>query len=316
MNLQHLLYFIAVSDRGSINQAAEALFITQPNLSKAMVNLETELGTRLFERSNRGVKLTDDGKKLYQYAQTISDQLDLINRISSKDDSPKVFNISSYPILTASRLLGKFYLRHDKDKISLSLKEMRLQKIVESVASCETEIGLIMVNNVQTKELKHMLAYRNLEFTMLGQDTWYANVGPNNPLYNETEIDIRQLLEYPVVRMQDDYFSNLTFYLEIDGVKLTEFKKVIFANDSGAILHLMRNTNVFRFGPGLSKKDFEEYGIRTIPIKNCEVKIICGWIRRQKELLSPEIQEFIASLEKLILEELPQNIDIKDRVKF
>ena len=60
-----------------------------------------------------------------------------------------------------------------------------------------------------------------------GTDTWYANLGPNHPLYQASEVTMEQLLPHPFVRLPDDYFSNLSFYLEIDGVRLEQFLSLI-----------------------------------------------------------------------------------------
>lgn len=62
MQIQQLTYFVAITEQGSINKAAEKLFVTQPNLSKAISNLENELKVRIFNRTNKGVVLTDEGK--------------------------------------------------------------------------------------------------------------------------------------------------------------------------------------------------------------------------------------------------------------
>ena len=110
---------------------------------------------------------------------------------------------------------------------------------------------------------------------------------------------MEQLLPHPFVRLPDDYFSNLSFYLEIDGVSLEKFKRVVYVNDSAAILSLLRSTDVVRLGPGLSAPDFAEYGIRTIPIRNCQVQINVGWIQRSREMLSTEAQAFVKMLEEL-----------------
>ena len=85
MQLQQLIYFVTVAEQGSINKAAEKLFITQPNLSKAISNLENELKVRVFNRTNKGVALTDGGKKLYPYARTILNQMELSQGLSQKD---------------------------------------------------------------------------------------------------------------------------------------------------------------------------------------------------------------------------------------
>ena len=99
MQLQQLIYFVTVAEQGSINKAAEKLFITQPNLSKAISNLENELKVRVFNRTNKGVALTDGGKKLYQYARTILNQMELIQGLSQKE-RPRILSIARYPIIT------------------------------------------------------------------------------------------------------------------------------------------------------------------------------------------------------------------------
>ncbi len=298
MQLQQLTYFVEIAERGSINKAAEALFVTQPNLSKAISNLEAELNVEIFLRTNKGVALTEEGKKLYQYARTILNQIELINRMTAKEP-PRLLSIASYPILTMGRLVSQFYLDHRDENISLKLMECRIQQVMERVENSEAEIGFIMSNNVQVKEMRHTLNYKNLKFNLLGTDTWYVNVGPNHPLYDREEVAMAELLHYSFVRLPDDYFSNLTFYLEIDGIPLNQFTRVIYVSDSAAILSLLQTTDVFRFGPGLSAPDFARYGIRTIPIRNCKVQINVGWIQRKRELPSREAQAFVNVLEKL-----------------
>jgi DNA-binding transcriptional LysR family regulator len=296
MQLQQLIYFVEVSDKGSINKAAESLIVTQPNLSKAIANLESELNIKIFNRNNKGVSLTEEGKKLYKYSKTILNQVDIIERIS-KTEPPKILSVSSYPILTSSRLLSDFYNQNKMKNIELRLLEFRIEKIIENVYDLTSEIGIVLINNAQSKEFKHMLDYKNLEFNEISTDTWYVNVGERSPLYTKEVVNMKELLDYVVVRLPDDYFSNLTCYLEIDSISLTNFKKAIYLNNSGAIINFLNKTDAFRFGPGWSKQDFEELGIRTIPIENCDVTVTLGWIKRKKEELSQEALEFVGLLD-------------------
>lgn len=235
MQLQQLIYFMTVADQGSFNKAAEKLFATQPNLSKAISNLESELKVKIFYRTNRGVELTEE----------------------------------------------------------------RMYRVIEMVESGEADLGFVMSNQVQLKELRHILNFKGIELHLLGMDTWYANLGPAHPLYDREEVTIRELLEYPFIRRPDDYFSNLTHYLEIDGVRLTNFTRVVYSNDSAAMLSILKATDAFRFGPGLSAADFAEYGIRTIPIQNCKIQITTGWLQRKRESLSEEARSFVSMLQKL-----------------
>ncbi|MDE6868502.1 MAG: LysR family transcriptional regulator [Clostridia bacterium] len=76
MELRELKYFLAVAREESISKAAEALFITQPNLSRQMQNLEKQLGRQLFIRGSRKITLTEAGKLLYKRAEEITELYD------------------------------------------------------------------------------------------------------------------------------------------------------------------------------------------------------------------------------------------------
>ncbi len=67
MNLEWYKTFYAIANHGSISKAADSLYITQPALSRAIRQLEEELGCILFSRTAKGVKLTHEGEVLYQY---------------------------------------------------------------------------------------------------------------------------------------------------------------------------------------------------------------------------------------------------------
>ena len=79
MTLTQLRYIIAIADTGSMNEAAKSLFISQPSLSLAVKELEKEIGTRLFKRSNRGVSVTQEGMEFLSYARQVVEQYQLID---------------------------------------------------------------------------------------------------------------------------------------------------------------------------------------------------------------------------------------------
>ena len=81
MTLQQLKYFIEIVNCGSINKAAESLFISQPSLSNAVKDLEAEVGVELFTRTPKGITLTMDGVEFLGYARQVVEQASL--RITS-----------------------------------------------------------------------------------------------------------------------------------------------------------------------------------------------------------------------------------------
>ena len=75
MELRVLKYFITIADEQNMSRAAEIIHITQPTLSRQIMELEEELGVRLFERNrqNRKFILTDEGVRFYNYAVQITE---------------------------------------------------------------------------------------------------------------------------------------------------------------------------------------------------------------------------------------------------
>lgn len=220
VQLQQLFYIAEVAERGSINKAAEALFISQPSLSKAIITLESELNIRIFDRNNKGATLTEEGKSLYQYVRTILNQMELIEGISASD-APKVLPAASYPVLTVSRALAGFYRRRQGYGIALRMREVRLAEVVEAVAS-SAEIGIVFINNAQFKEFKHTIGYKNLEFNPIAQDTRYIDAGPESPLYSRSEVSMKELLGLLLI----GYLDNISWNQADSAFALSAFSVV------------------------------------------------------------------------------------------
>ena len=84
MNFLHLKYAIMVAETGSISKAAEKLYVAQPNVSRAIKELESDLNITIFERNSKGMIVTPEGEQLIHYAKRILRQI---------DDMEKIFNL-------------------------------------------------------------------------------------------------------------------------------------------------------------------------------------------------------------------------------
>ena len=132
MQLQQLEYFVKVAELGSLNKAAEVFYVTQPALSKAIQNLEQEIGAEVLRRTNKGVSMTEDGKKLYEYAKVILSHVDLIRDIKGKD-ALQTLAVASYPLISMSRIIADFYNRQSDRNVTIRLKEDRLMQVIDHV---------------------------------------------------------------------------------------------------------------------------------------------------------------------------------------
>jgi DNA-binding transcriptional LysR family regulator len=113
MNLRQLRYVVATADHGTMTAAAQALFVAQPALSRAIRELERELGVELFARAGRGVALTESGEQIVGYARDALRAVDAIEAFSSAPTGarPGELRVASTPTLEpelTARLLPEF----------------------------------------------------------------------------------------------------------------------------------------------------------------------------------------------------------------
>jgi DNA-binding transcriptional LysR family regulator len=297
IQLQQLIIFEKVAETSSMNKAAEELFMSQPNLSKAIRNLEKELDIKIFDRTNKGVKLTEDGYRLYKYVKTMHKQLDMIQGIS-KPEIPDSISISAYPCPVLYKALGEFYETNREKHIEVTLKEERVSGSIDSVVNLQADIGIIEVNDVQDKEVARLLKAKNLEYNELARDTWYVHVGSSSPFYGHEIIRMSELIDCTILRAPDDYFSNLSYLFEVDGVHFTQFEKTMFVSDYFTRLRLLNTTDMVCIETAWNEEFEKEIGIRSIPIANCDIRISMGWIKRKNETLPAKVHEFIEMLRK------------------
>lgn len=295
MQIQQIIYFHKIVEEKSMNRAAEGLYITQSNLSYAIKKLEEEIGAQLLVRSNKGVSLTVEGKKFLEYSTVIMEQLDLIERMSLKKSNSNL-TISSYPMMANSYFLRKYYdllKKEQQEEFRITLQEERMDAVIRSVSQSESEIGFIQFNQRQEKEVLKLLKKENLVFEKLGESTWYAAVGEKNPYFKKKSIDIKSMMQFPIIRAKDDYFSNITKFLEVDGVSLKEFRKIIFCNDSESKIKMLLESDVTTFIPGWSRRDYEQLGVHILEIEHCDISITLGWIKKKRENLSENAQKYL-----------------------
>ncbi|MBB3109719.1 DNA-binding transcriptional LysR family regulator [Paenibacillus phyllosphaerae] len=148
MDVRHLHYFLEVARQKSFTRAAEALFITQPTISKMIKNLEEELGVILFDRVGKRIELTDAGAILLAQAQQMVqsfeqmqgslDELTAVKRGRIRIGLPPMIGVSFFP-----KVIGKF--REQYPKIALQLYEYGAKKVEAEVGSGELDIGVILL---------------------------------------------------------------------------------------------------------------------------------------------------------------------------
>ena len=209
MNFQQCRYVEVVARVGSFSQAAKELYMTQPNLSCSIKDLENELGVQLFTRSNTGTRLTEDGHDFLKYAKRIIGELDLLQQ-RYHDQFKKSFTVASHHYDFLSIPLAKVAQEFKHDYQEFQTIETSTKKILDSVASFEADVGIIYLDDENKHILKSALEHHELEFTSLGDFPTRIFLRRDHPLAHKSVISETDLKGYNQIRFRQEQ-SGLNF---------------------------------------------------------------------------------------------------------
>ena len=183
MTLQQLKYIIEIAETGSITMAAQRLFIAQPSLSKSVAELEKEMGITIFNRSNRGVYLSEDGTKFLSYARQIVEQTELLeNEYKSAPPPRSVFAVSSQHYAFVVNAFVELVREYGKDKYDFTLRELKTSEIIEDVRTHRSDIGILYLSNFNREVIHHILQSEEMQFVSLFTARPHVFVSKQNPL--------------------------------------------------------------------------------------------------------------------------------------
>lgn len=183
MNTLHFKYAVEIEKTRSITQAAENLYMAQPNLSKAIKELESTLGITIFRRTSKGVIPTDQGLKFLEYAKQILIQIDNMEAIHSPD-KPKNsrLRISVPRAGYISKAFSEYIAALDTpDDMEVFFCETNSLRTIENVRENGYDFGVIRYNTAHEKYFTDFLAEKNLDGKLLWEFEMLAVMSAEHP---------------------------------------------------------------------------------------------------------------------------------------
>ena len=199
MTLLQMSYILEIDRCGSINRAAQNLFVSQSALSSAIAEVEKELGITIFHRSNRGVALTEDGRELLNQITPIVERSRKITRYYSERKAENRVSLSiaaqRYPF--CAKAFVEFLHLREEPRIEVSFKEVEMSAVIEQVAQQQSDLGVIFVSDMTEHFIRRILEGRNLEFHQLARLRPHVFMRRGHPLSGEASVTPEQLHQYP-----------------------------------------------------------------------------------------------------------------------
>jgi DNA-binding transcriptional LysR family regulator len=292
MTLLQLNYLIEISKCSSISQAAKRLYVTQPNLSKAIKNLEDELGISIFHRSSQGIEFTKEGLELLYYATHVLKQVDCISQqFSNRAERPLQFTISSQHYAFAVAAFIQFLKETDAPNYELHFHEEKTSEVIEHVASQTSQLGILCISPKTERYLTNLLESKNLAFHVLKELTPYVFLRPSHPLASKTSIHIDDLRPYPCLSYTQGTDS-LNFNEEI--LSIDTPSKTIYVTDRATMNNIIQHTDAYNIGTGCLYKDIISPEVISLPLQEDHPSIArLGWIARQDHILPDPLLEYV-----------------------
>lgn len=205
MNTQHFRYALEVEKTGSITQAAENLFMGQPNLSKSIKELEDTLGIAIFKRTSRGVVPTVKGQAFLRYAKSILSQIDEMRTLCREDDVERqTFNVcvprGSYVAFAAMQFVASL----DLDKpMDVNIGETTSIDGVNMVADGIFNIGIIRYQTEYETYFRDYLQAKNLHSETVWEFESLAAMSKSHPLASRDKLSLSDFAPYVEVTHGD-----------------------------------------------------------------------------------------------------------------
>ena len=293
MTLQQLKYAVTVAECGTISAAAEKLFISQPSLTTAIRELESEMGVTIFSRTNRGVIVSREGEEFLGYARQILSQAQLLQeRFSGREQGEKRFAVSSqhfnFTVLAFSRLVQNFR----GPRYSFHFRETTTYEVLEDVSQPRSEVGILALNEDNERFLRRMFGKLGLEFTELKRVQAELFVSAEHPLAGRRFVTVEDVSPYPCITFEQGEHNGQFFFEGLSAVA-AQSHKTICVRERATEYQLLRALNGFSPDVGVSAMYREEFV--SLPLEPKQFHTI-GYILRRDVTPSPMTLEYIQAL--------------------
>ena len=263
MNILHMKYAVEIAKLGSINKAAEALLIAQPNLSRAVKELETDLGVSIFDRSSKGMFLTPEGEKFIGYAKKILQQIEEVeNMYKTGAPAKQKFSVCVPRASYISDAFANFSTQLKTQAAEVFYQETNSSHVINNVLNAEYKLGILRYAENFDKYFKATLEEKGLTYELITEFTYQLIMNRNNPLASYGEIRCEDLRDFIEIAHADPFVPSLPL-AEVKKEELPDdIERRIFVFERASQFDLLaENEQTFMWVSPVPDKTLQRYGL-------------------------------------------------------
>ncbi len=298
LRLQQLKYAVEIAAKGSISEAARSLFISQPSLSNAIKELENEINITIFTRTNKGISISTEGAEFLGYARQMMQQYHLLEEKYLNAKSAKQhFSVSTQHYTFAVNAFVDLIKEFGADEYNFTIRETKTYEIIDDVKNLRSEIGILYINEFNSKIIHKFLKESNLIFSKLFIAKPHVFISAKNPLATKKSVCIEDLEEFPYLSFEQG--ESNSFYFSEEILSTLEHKKKIKVSDRAALVNLMIGLNGYTISTGIISEELNGDDFIAVPFEVNE-EIHVGTITHKNVVLSRLGEIYLNALKRIV----------------
>lgn len=210
MNLQQLRCVLEIARVGSVTKAAQNLYISQPNLSRTIKELEKELGVSLFRRGAQGMEPTVEAAQLLRYAETILRQVGELESIYRTHEQTMRLALAGPHSGYITRALAAFLAKQQGRPLNVSYQESATAQALDAVSRGQVQIAVVRYQLLYDDYFKELFAKAGLASRTLLRFTPCVLMAKGHPLAGQGSLQYDQLQQYPQILRGDAQLAEQT----------------------------------------------------------------------------------------------------------
>ena len=305
MTLQQLRYVVTVAEKGTISDAAKELFISQPSLTSAIKELENEMQITIFNRTNKGIIVSNAGDEFLSYARQVLEQANLLEEkfLNVKKQSPR-FSVSAQHYSFAVNAFVDVIREFGGNQYDFTLRETQTYEIIEDVSKLKSEIGILYTSSKNEEVIMKLIKQNNLEFEELFVAKPHVFISSRHPLANREGISLEELEEYPYLSFEQGEYNSFYFSEEI--LSTIDRNKNIKVRDRATLFNLAIGLNGYTVSTGVISRELNGENIIARPLL-VEEYMRVGTIKQKNMPHSRYGKAYMEALKMLLIMQIKEH---------
>ena len=298
MNIQQMRYVLEVEKTGSISRAASNLFMGQPNLSKAIKELEASLGIRIFKRTPKGVVATASGGQFLNEIRGVIEQIESIESRYRQNQMKEQSLLVSVPHCWYFSSAFTMFVRslNSEDEMDLAFNEADSITAINNVVQGKQHVGFIRYHVDCEPFFMQLLAEQNLKHKLIWEFENHILISKSHQLANAQSVTNAELADYIELSHGGCSAAKSLQNARCGAIKPVSKRKIRVREFGNQLDFLANEPHAYMWAPIMPQKVLEHNGLVQKSCSNIQSRCRDVFITPHGHVKTP--------LEKLFLEKL------------